>query len=440
MKNALCALAVFSALLGLAAPASAVFVFTVNSTLDQVDLDVFDGVCQTAAGSCTLRAAVMQANRIPAPGATIMLPAGVYFLTRLPNGANGDDSGDLNLSSPLSGSPVIAILGAGAANTIIDGNQIDHVFTVEMDRTATISGVTIRRGHIVGGLGLGGSGGGIQNWGNLTLSLAIVSGNSAEVVGGGLSNYSVASLDRTTVSGNTANLGGGFANYGTATLDRCTISNNVSQTAGGGIANFPMGSLTITNSTIAFNDAVDHGGGIYNGYIVNMYNSSIVRNQADSDGDLGGRGGGVYINAASVLNMRNSVIAGNTRSQAPVYTDCWGTVVSYGRNKLGTTDGCAATQFGAGDIGVLASLAELGALQDNGGPTATIGIVAPSSMIDGGDAILGCIGANSVPLANDQRGAPRVAGVRCDIGAFEYGASTPFFADGFESGDISAWQ
>jgi hypothetical protein len=433
MKNALRALVCVSALLTLGPPAAADFAFTVNSTLDRVDLDVNDGECLTAAGTCTLRAAVMQANQIPNPGATIVLPAGLYFLTRLPTGANGDDVGDLNFATPAAGSPVIAIVGAGAETTIIDGNLIDRIITVHSQRTVTIAGVTIR-----GGLRAAGNGGGILVFGKLTVTLSTITGNAAGNFGGGLTNSGTVTLDRTTVSGNSADRGGGgIRNYGVALLDRCTISSNVS-VLGGGILNSSE-LLTISNSTIALNDALGEGGGIYNNGSANVYNSSIVRNQADSDGDLDGRGGGFYSDAASTFNIRNSVIAGNYRSQAPIYTDCFGALGSYGRNKLWTVDGCQATHFGPGDITLLTSLAELGALQDNGGPTATVAIVAPSGLIDGAEPIVGCIGGNSAPLATDQRGVPRSVGAGCDIGAFEFGAATPFFADGFETGDLSAW-
>ena len=35
--------------------------YTVNSEADEIDDDVTDGICHTASGVCTLRAAVMQA-------------------------------------------------------------------------------------------------------------------------------------------------------------------------------------------------------------------------------------------------------------------------------------------------------------------------------------------------------------------------------------------
>ena len=137
----------------LAAPS--VVTFTVDTTLDLIDPDTSDGVCPV--GSCSLRAAIMQANVITGPGVTINLPSGTYTLTRpAPPGANGADSGDLNLTKPPSGNPIISIVGAGAASTIIDANKIDGVFNVASGRTATLSGVTIRNGFR-----LGTSGGGV---------------------------------------------------------------------------------------------------------------------------------------------------------------------------------------------------------------------------------------------------------------------------------------
>ena len=84
--------------------------------------------------------------------------------------------------------------------------------------------------------------------------------------------------------------------------------------------------------------------------------------------------------------------------------------------------GCTITQVGPGNNTFLSSLDELAGLQDNGGPTQTVALMPPSDMIDGAEATSGCIDKTGSVLATDQRGAPRVAGVRCDIGAFEYGS------------------
>src|SRR5690349_12945245 len=53
--------------------------YQVDSTADDPDADPGDGRCTSAAGDCTLRAAVMEANANP--GSTIVIPAGRYRLT-----------------------------------------------------------------------------------------------------------------------------------------------------------------------------------------------------------------------------------------------------------------------------------------------------------------------------------------------------------------------
>src|SRR5258705_9115768 len=168
----------------LAAPGALAVTFNVNSFLDQPDDLTIPGTCHTAAGTCTLRAAVMQANRTSGFGvATIKLPAGTYHLTIPAAGADGETSGDLNLTNPTSGDPVIEITGAGAATTIIDGNAIDRVFFVHPSRTVSISGVTIRNGFTAG------AGGGICTQGSLGLSNVVINGNNhSGSLGGGIYN------------------------------------------------------------------------------------------------------------------------------------------------------------------------------------------------------------------------------------------------------------
>jgi hypothetical protein len=158
----------------LAAPFAFAVTFNVDSFLDQPDDLTIPGTCHTAANKCTLRAAVMQANRTSGAGATINVPAGTYLLTIPAAGADGETNGDLNLTTPASGNPVITITGGGAATTIIDANQLDRVLHVHVGRTATISGVTIRNGYVSAS---GTAGGGIYNQGSLTVSGATISGN-----------------------------------------------------------------------------------------------------------------------------------------------------------------------------------------------------------------------------------------------------------------------
>ena len=245
--------------------------FTVDTTDDRLDDDTSDGVCHTSVNTCALRAAIMQANHLTGPGlTTIIVPSGTYTLTRPVTGGDGEDNGDLNLTAPLGANQTISLLGAGAANTIIDANQIDRVLHVEYLRLATISGVTLRSGYISTTL----TGGGLYNDGTLTVANVTVSGNHA-LVGGGIYNGA----------------------DGILTVVNSTISHNTTSGDGAGVYNYLT--LTIINSTISLNNAIDDGGGLYNHGSANIYNATIVFNDANADADVNGVAGGVFSEPAA---------------------------------------------------------------------------------------------------------------------------------------------
>jgi hypothetical protein len=426
----------------LVVPNALAVTFTVNSTLDQPDDLTMPGTCHTAANTCTLRAAVMQANRTSGAGATIMVPSGIYTLTIPAAGADGEENGDLNLTTPASGSPVITIIGAGAGTTIIDANQLDRVFHVHPDRKTTISGVTIRNGFIAGA---NASGGGIYNeQGSLTVSNAVISGNHCDFLGGGIyNNVGFVTVMNSTLSLNNAGgIGGGILNNGSLTVIDSTLSQNNGGNGGGGIYNvktlkvsnsaiygngaingggiYSGGGLTVINSTLSQNNATNSGGGIYNySDSADVYNSSIVFNS--------GLGGVYNNNTLATFNLRNTLVAGNNRASTPtpLYKDCSGTLNSYGRNLFWDVIDCTINNAAGGSWTTLNLLQTLGPLQNNGGPTWTHALLPGSNAIDGGDPVQGCVGTDSLLLTTDQRGAARVAGVRCDIGAVEFGALLP---------------
>jgi len=452
--------------------ASAVVDFIVDSTLDQIDNNTSDGVCRTAVNTCTLRAAVMEANLVTdSAGATIVLAAGIYSLTLPATGADGPDSGDLNLTTPASGDPVLRILGAGQSSTVIDANHQNRIFEVRYERTAWLAHLTLRNGYVsagsVGGGGIlndgslflirstvsgnevtvaGGDGGGILNLVNLYVDHCTISGNSSGGQGGGIYSNSFASIAESTIVANVASRdGGGILSSGFLHATDSTISLNTSHGDGGGIYSPEVvgENLTLIQSTIYGNNADGSGGGIYFGsppqFNANVFSSTIAGNSADVDADQnGGNGGGVYVGAGSNFHLRNTLIVGNTLFNQPIYNECWGTLNSYGTNlfwEWKASDQCFIVPQ-SGIAGYLNSLDDLGPLQFNGGPTQTIALLPGSNAIDTGDPELGCIGPDLLPFATDQRGAARVLGVRCDVGAYE--AGTLFF-DGFESGDLSAW-
>jgi hypothetical protein len=445
--------AAFVALL-LIPPCATAVTFVVNSKLDQPDDLTMPGTCHTAAGTCTLRAAVMQANLTSGIGATITLPAGTYLLTIPSTPANGVEVGDLNLTTPSVGSPTITIAGAGSSTTIIDANQLDRAFDVQGGRTATISGVTIKNGFTSTGVG-----GGIVNDGTLTLDSVVVSDNHLTSLsqGGGIySDFSATlTVTRSTIILNVAGTGGGICSAGTLTVSDSTISQNITSTYGGGIATFTdtqttvtgstinnnaageggglfsNGMLTMVNSTISLNDATHDGGGIYVGAgIANIYSSTIVSNTADSDADEVGSGGGIYNYSSGTVQLRNDLVAANNVSNSPTYRDCAGTIGTIDMNLFWDTTGCNLASPPS-TWTLLNSLGLVDGLKNNGGPTKTHALLPGSNAIDGGNTIYsGCIGPDNNFLPTDQRGFTRVSGVRCDIGAYE--VSDTIFVGRFE--------
>ena len=60
-------IASFALTIGLAGGLASAATFTVDSTGDESDADLADGICRTALGTCTLRAAIEQANGLAGP-------------------------------------------------------------------------------------------------------------------------------------------------------------------------------------------------------------------------------------------------------------------------------------------------------------------------------------------------------------------------------------
>ncbi|MBL0163912.1 MAG: hypothetical protein IPP82_09805 [Xanthomonadales bacterium] len=407
--------------------------FIVNTVLDLADDNTNDGLCHTSAGTCSLRAAITQANHWSNPEyAIINLPAGNYVLSiPVPFGAVDDEAvGDLNLTTALIAGQRIVILGQSAASTIIDANHVGSVFAIAQGRPATISHVTIRGGNSPF------SGGGIRNEGDLTLFRSIVENNTAHTYGGGIDNFQGALLVKSsTIRSNDAHEGGGIDTFGIGNrveILASTVSDNHAY-QGGGIYN-DGDQLFVVNSTVSANTADDNGGGIYSRIATFIYNSTIVDNDADDDHDqTGGSGGGIYAESGSRSLVVNSLIAANYATGYVNENDCQGILEVYGWNLFGD-DGafCSFSGNGASSHGLITP-STIGPLQDNGGSTWTHALLPGSQAIDSTYDNLGCVDENLTPLPDDQRGGSRPFGVRCDVGAYEYGAVTDrIFSNGFE--------
>lgn len=227
----------------------------------------------------------------------------------------------------------VSILGPGAQTLRVNQTTPGRnaVFTVHLDVTAQISGMTIS-----GGTGLA-FGGGVVNSGNLTMTETIVRNNSSEN-GGGIANLGNLTLDRSLVMDNTAQNGGGIYNQTLpsqgATIRNSTVTGNFvtgslingNQSYGGGVYN-ALGRVTITNSTITENESTGLGGGV-----------------ASFGNPLPDEEGGTPPPSVIFTSVRNSIIYGNIngdvdrvgKSDDDPPVDLLASITSLGNNILET--------------------------------------------------------------------------------------------------------
>jgi len=269
----------------------------------------------SGASSCTLRDALGIVNAGTISGTvngceitSVGAPAGNIYVVNLPTGGY---TYTLNGSELQINANTVYMVGADRNNTIIQANAAPNVATyrvleVGSGVTTEIDNVTIRHGYVVED-----NGGGISNSGNLTLNSCRIANNQAlgtcsgACAGGAVNNYSSGSLTiiNTELYTNTAGMAGGVENFG--------------------------GTLGITNSTLFNNIATMWGGGgIHNGGVVTIDNTTFIGNQTEN----GDRGGGIHNNSGT-LTITNSRFVNNRAvdSGGAIASEAWipGDVASF---------------------------------------------------------------------------------------------------------------
>ena len=148
---------------------------------------------------------------LAAPGDTVNLAAGVY-------------TERLRLTRP------VTLAGSSRQYTVISGGGEGTVITVAAPARVALSGLTVTGGRTSD------SGGGVLNYGDLTLRNVRVAGNIAD------------------------GSGGGVANFGALTVSVSALEDNFAGEAGGAIFNAAGASLALDEATVSFAGSADAAG------------------------------------------------------------------------------------------------------------------------------------------------------------------------------------
>ena len=428
------------------------------------------GGCSRA--DCTLREAILAANRTTGRADRVVLPSRKPYRLAIPGGLEDEGAtGDFDVLNNR-----LAIVHPGKGRATVSGSRIDRVF--DAYAPFTVRKLVLTRGKALR------YGGAIRVEARLSVVDSVIKRNESGSCGGGIHTHHRFPLRiiRSSVVGNKSAQGGGVSNscFGTGgrlTMIRSTIARNrggidsfgdfvangggmyfqthpdfrskiVNSTfagnstgpeiddADGGALYANLGGLRVTGSTFSHNRAGDAGGAIQvqgadplrltdttisgnrakgNGGGINFVSGeaslnavTVVRNVGNSDGTSGGRGGGILYGDGP--RIENSLVA---------------------LNRIGGTGGGSTRNDCAGE-GALDSLGhnlfsnlslceldgpadmvrrnpKLGKLARNGGPTRTVALKKGSPAI--GEA------KRSTAPRKDQRGRKRDR--RPDVGAFE---------------------
>lgn len=355
-----------SAALALAPAQAATFI--VNSTADTVDINPGDGLCADAQGNCTLRAAVMEADKLPGwdvidlrnindPSNPIVLNIpGVdesfaatggdppWVVTGAPDPAHGD----LDITDS------VTIVGAGPDKTIIQwpdsaksqpatGDRVFHIQRVDHDITVQISHLTVRNGvtssPVVASVTPEGlqwtfrrSGGGIAIGPGATMELVDPNKQHGKCSGeggtehggmgggeedcGGETGLQVTLTDVHVLDNQSGADGGGLYNTAPMVLDQDVFSGNSAKSKGGGLYN--GADLKMSNTLVGAMppdfpnpNTAKNGGGMFDG----AFHESHIRDSAFV-GNSGGNGGGIAGRRRVLMYLSDSTVSGNIATEA----------------------------------------------------------------------------------------------------------------------------
>ena len=257
------------------------------------------------------------------PADQIVLPTGTYTLSIPGVGEDADLSGDLDITGTVTlvgTSSVIDAAGIDRVLHVLPGAAVTVIGITLRGGYVQANGDPSNRAEVTGG--------GVYDDGSLTLQDSTVTGNVADqgdvgpASGAGISvnDTRVLVLSRAHVDGNAfgntypSGSGGGIANFGKISMTESTVSGNQAWSVGGGIYN--AGQINGVGSTISGNragcyDCDSEGAGIYNSGSISLNNSTISSNAVNAgDYSSAASGGGLF--SAGSATLASVTIADNS--------------------------------------------------------------------------------------------------------------------------------
>lgn len=465
--------------------------FVVNS-----EADTTAGTnCQAGdPNTCTLRAAINEANAIPEashPVITVHIPAGTYTLgdvlqvrrsiTLVGSGGNreGDPRDTIIQAGPSANNPAngqIMVVNPDwdtGFDTVLEALWFRHGYNTSSEYGGAIDwdgseGETVPH---VGTLSiynavfsdnvvhhpLSSHGGALAAYfgEQITIERTEFRNNSAlgaGGAGGALENVGTNNvvLRGVTIDGNSAEVQGGAAitRLGNLVMENTTVSRNraeghVTSTVGGLAILEYYGDVRITNSTISGNTASGTVGGLElaphdSANEARLTHVTIANNRSGLVNGSAAAGGLRVVSTAAPTRLYNTLVASNFRGAGDTADDIFGILHGSSQHNLigtggagGLSNGANANQVGVADPGLFP-------LANYHGTTETHALRNGSPALDAGNTSLPGV------MATDQRGWPRALAAasspptnQTDIGAYEAHPTLSLIADRTVSSPLS---
>ena len=223
---------------------------------------------------------------------------------------------DVHTEAGIIVSKNITIQGISQEKSIIQAHEqakeaTDRVFLIVEGVKVTVRDLIIQKGFPTQ---TPYTGGGILNYGELTVENCLISKNRAGDAGG-IQNRGNLVVINSIISHNYADgfgdpgmecgKGGGIVNafQSSLTIYNSRITSNVAAGKGGGLHVACEGNATLINSIISENKSTRNGGGVFLKGTLTLIDSQVTRNSTPADG------GGIIV--YGTLNYINSIIGGN---------------------------------------------------------------------------------------------------------------------------------